>query len=354
MIGNRLKLAREAMGLSLRELETVIGGEVSAQAIGKYERDEMMPSSPVLLALAKALHVRADYLLSTREIELTGVDFRKTPQATLKSEKAVQAVVIDRVERYLQLEELLPGTAVPWSTPVSDLLKINHIDDAELAAEFLRDFWRLGVDPIPNVADLLEEKGIKVIAVNLPEEVSGSKAFVQRKAADAVPVIVVNGVHNGLRQRFTLAHELAHLVLNCAGLAEKDEEKAADRFAGAFLMAKEMMVRVLGAHRTVISLGELAELQKIFKVSIACLVVRCSQLGLLSKAAYGKLWGQIRALGLNAFGAREPHNIEPEYPKRMERLCLRAVSEGAVSEPKAAELLRTSVRDFRALSLGTC
>ena len=52
MIGNRLKRAREALGFSLRELEAAIQGQVSAQAIGKYERDEMMPSSTILLALA--------------------------------------------------------------------------------------------------------------------------------------------------------------------------------------------------------------------------------------------------------------------------------------------------------------
>ena len=57
MIGARLKLARAAAGLSLRELESGLQGLVTAQAIGKYERDEMMPSSSVLIALARALKV---------------------------------------------------------------------------------------------------------------------------------------------------------------------------------------------------------------------------------------------------------------------------------------------------------
>ena len=79
MIGNRLKRAREALGLSLRELDAAIGSQVSAQAIGKYERDEMMPSSTVLLVLAKALAVSPEYLLSQREIELSG---RRAPLPT--------------------------------------------------------------------------------------------------------------------------------------------------------------------------------------------------------------------------------------------------------------------------------
>lgn len=344
MIGKRLKQARDALGLSLRGLETAIQNQVSAQAIGKYERDEMMPSSTVLLALSKVLNVTPEYLLSTREIELEGVDFRKEPQAGAKEERAVQAVVLDKVERYLELEELFPGADQLWSTPLREELTINCIEDVEKAAETLRVIWNLGSDPIPCMAELLEEKGIKVIALDLPEDVSGSKAFVKRARQDNVPVVVVNQNHNGERQRFTLAHELAHLVLRFTAMSDLDEEKAANHFAGAFLMAKEMMFRLLGTNRTSISLGELAELKKIFKVSIAALVVRCNQLGVVSKAVYGRLWGEIKLLGWNSQASNEPHRFDPEVPQRMERLCLRAVSEGLISESRAAELLQISVR----------
>jgi len=346
MIGNRLKRAREASGMSLRELEAAINGQVSAQAIGKYERDEMMPSSTVLLALSKALAVSPEYLLSDREISLTGVDFRKAPHAGAKEERAVQASVLDQVERYLELEELLPGVEQEWSAPADAAFEIASIEEAERAADALRDLWNLGMDPIPSLAELLEEKGIKVIALNLPENVSGSKAFVQRPDRQHVPVIVVNQSHNGERQRFTLAHELAHLVLRFRDLGDADQEKAADRFAGAFLMAKEIMLRQLGLHRTSISIGELAELKKIFKVSIASLVVRCSQVGILAKAAYVRLWAEIKEQGWNSQASTEPGRLDPEVPQRMERLCLRAVSEGAISEARAAELLGITVRDL--------
>ena len=346
MIGNRLKRAREALGLSLRELEAAIQGQVSAQAIGKYERDEMMPSSTILLALAKALKVSPEYLLSEREIDLAGVDFRKAPHAGAKEERAVEASVLDQVERYLELEELLPGVEQPWVAPASKAFEISRVEDAEHAADALRHQWKLGIDPIPSVAELLEDKGVKVIALDLPENVSGSKAFVQRPKRKDVPVIVVNQGHNGERQRFTLAHELAHLVLRFSGLSDSEQEKAADRFAGAFLMAKDMVLRLLGPHRTSISIGELAELKKIFKVSIASLVVRCAQIGILTKAAYGRLWAQIKSLGWNSQASTEPSLIPAEVPQRMERLCLRAVAEGAISEARAAELLNISVREL--------
>ena len=75
---------------------------MSAQAIGKYENDHMMPGSDVLLALARALKVSPEYLLSSRDIALSGVDFRKEPAAGVREEKAVEAVVIDHLERYLE------------------------------------------------------------------------------------------------------------------------------------------------------------------------------------------------------------------------------------------------------------
>jgi Zn-dependent peptidase ImmA (M78 family)/DNA-binding XRE family transcriptional regulator len=346
MIGNRLKRAREALGMSLRDLEAAIHEQVSAQAIGKYERDEMMPGSTVLLALAKALRVSPEYLLSERDIELAGVDFRKAPHAGAKEERAVVASVLDQVERYLELEELLPDAQQAWDAPRGKEFSIHRVDDAEQAADELRRLWSLGVDPIPAMAELLEDKGVKVIALDLPLNVSGSKAFVQRPRLHDVPVIVVNQGHNGERQRFTLAHELAHLVLRFGNLDHTEQEKAADRFAGAFLMAKEMMLRVLGKHRTSISLGELAELKKLFKVSIASLAVRCAQLGVVTKAVYGRLWAQIRGLGWNGPQSTEPHAMPPEVPQRMERMCLRAVVEGAISEARAAELLNISVREF--------
>ena len=48
---------------------------VSAQAIGKYERDEAMPRSGVLIALAEALDVSVDYLRETRASACRGWTF---------------------------------------------------------------------------------------------------------------------------------------------------------------------------------------------------------------------------------------------------------------------------------------
>lgn len=343
MIGSRLKLAREAAGLSLRELEDRIDGLVSAQAIGKYERDEMMPSSTVLLALSKKLSVSPDYLLSKREIALSEIDFRRHTAAGEKEQRAVEAIVLDHAERYLQLEALLPDAAIRWQVPPASEFRIQAPEDAELAAEKLRALWELGIGPINYMMELLEDKGIKVVAIPLPELVSGSKAFAKQREQEAAALIVINSRHNGERQRFTMAHELGHLILDFDNpMPEKHQEKAADRFAGAFLVTQQLLRKFLGKSRTVIQMRELIYLKRIFKVSIAALVVRCGQLGILTQAAYGRLWGFLKANGMADFGSAEPNAIPPEEPTRMKRLCLRGIAEGAISESKAMALLRIS------------
>lgn len=76
MFSDRLRLARSRAGMSLRDLSAAIGGEVSAQAIGKYENGEMMPSAKVLTLLGKSLGVSLDFLMSNQVAGLEGVEFR--------------------------------------------------------------------------------------------------------------------------------------------------------------------------------------------------------------------------------------------------------------------------------------
>ena len=91
MIGKRLRLARAAGGMSLRELASKIDNLVTAQAIGKYERDEAMPGSGVLIALAKGLGVSVDYLLGDEQLAVEGVEFRKKASTSRREEAQVEA-----------------------------------------------------------------------------------------------------------------------------------------------------------------------------------------------------------------------------------------------------------------------
>lgn len=84
---------------------------------------------------------------------------------------AVQTEVLEWIERYLQIEHILDLDSAEWKPPFTTLRKLQRIEDAEELARELRSKWMLGTDPIPNMTELLEEKGLKVLIVDLPEAV---------------------------------------------------------------------------------------------------------------------------------------------------------------------------------------
>ncbi len=344
MIGQRLKLARSAAGLSLRDLSAKIGNRVTAQAIGKYERNESMPSSGVLIALADALAVSVDYLVGDQDMVFEAVEFRKKTVTRRREEAQVEAKVLHLLERYLLVEEVLHLRSVEWYSPrEAPYPVVRDIAEADRAARSLREHWGLGNDPIPNLVELLEEQGIKVLAVDLTN-IDGLTAHVRRSGHDVVPVIVVNHQHWGERQRFTLAHELGHLVMEVA--ARIDEEKAAHRFAGAFLMPANALWAEIGKHRTSIGWGELFELKQLFGTSVQAITYRCKDLGIFNEALFRRLFNDFNRLGWRTPPYEEPNARAGEKPKRFERLTFRALAEGAISEAKAAEVLDTSVHDL--------
>ena len=342
MFGDRLKLARKKAGYSLRGLSNALDGDITAQAIGKYERREMMPSSGNLTRLTKVLGVSPEYLLSEQVEELEDVAFRKRSGTTAAERARIEAEVIDRLQRYLTVEEILELDSVTWHARRFGNCFLGQDDDGEILAEDLRNKWNLGMDPIPNMTSLLEYRGIKVLLIGLPEHVSGLTCQVRRQRQKRkVPVIVVNRKNSLERRRFTLAHELAHRLIDDS--SPVDHEKAADVFAGAFLVPRDHLVREIGKTRKAIGYQELIQLKRMYRVSAAMMLVRFKQLDVIDKSTlayafqtFAHGWRSIEPEPLENYGEEGRH----EVPHRFERLCYWALAEGLISLVKAGELLQ--------------
>ena len=350
MIGNRLKLARSAAGLSLRELSERIDNRVTPQAIGKYERDESMPRSGVLIALADALHVSVNYLTGDPGMTLQSVEFRTKEAMGRRQEDSIRAMVLHRLERYLAIEEILDLPSVHWDKPrLAPYPVVHDLMEADRAASNLRHEWGLGLNPIPDMADLLEDRGVKVLFCDLPEIIDGFTANVRREGLPDAHVIVVNQAHPHTRdrQRLTIAHEIGHLVLDVH--PDVGEEAAAYRFAGAFLMPEEVLWARVGKHRTDMDWKELLALKLLFGMSIQAITYRCGDLGIISQALKGRMFDQFEEFGWRDPPYREPLDGLGDRSGRFERLCFRALAEGAISESKASELLEMSVHDLNRL-----
>lgn len=341
----RLKQARLMCGLSLRELSEKIGEAVSYAALSKYEHGAMQPSSAVLIALAQALSQSPDFFYRPFRLELSGVRFRKKSLLGASAEKAFLERARDHFERYQEIEELVGD--VRRFEPPFDGVSVATQEDAEALANDLRTKWRLGMDPLPNIQELLEENGIKVFELQTDD-----KHFDGLKAdTETGPVVVLASWLKGNlpRMRLTEVHELAHIVLPVgSGVSEADEEKLANRFAGAFLLPADAFRNAFGKHRHQLGIGELIEMKRTFGASIMAIMKRAEQLGLISASIYKRFCMYANEHRWRTAG--EPGDelyVRQEGSGRFRRLVLRAVAEDVISVSAGAEHLGIGLKEMR-------
>ena len=346
MFGQRLRLARKRAGLSMRELADAMSPKVTAQAISKYEGGKMLPSSAVLVGLGKALDVSLDFLMSAQVEALDAVEFRKHSRASARDRARAEAVVMDSLERYLAIEHILDiETSVDWveRRRYDSVASESQIDER---ADELRGVWDLGLDPIPSLCELLEDKGIKVVEADLPESINGLSCHVLRGGEIVAEAVVVSSRINVERKRFTLAHELAHRIIRSTGNPAIDLERAMNRFAGAFLVPGQCLREEVGANRHRITYYEIVRLKHIYGVSATALLMRLGQVGVLSEGSVQHAFATFA----RSWRRSEPDPIQPDHgfaafekPRRFKRLVSRTVGEELISPVRAAALLNQSL-----------
>lgn len=330
----RLKSARKMKGWSLQDLADNLPITISKQALSKYEQDEAKPSSEVLIALAKALDVKTDYFMR-EPIELGPVEFRKKRSLTAKQIDRIKEQVKDHLDRYLEVEELL-GIPNEFEPPLMGHF-VKGIQDVEAVAQQLIGKWQLGNDAIPNVIEMLEENGVRVIEIDAPDSFDGLSTFVK-----GIPVVVISKNYTIERKRFTALHELGHLLLAIDENADK--ERICHAFAGALLLPDDSLEKLIGKKRNNIAPGELVSIKKQFGISVQATMMRAQLKGIIDKGSSQRFW---RAMQTNKKeeGLGSYKGVEKSY--RFEHLVLRLAAEEVVSLSKAANLLGVKLAEFR-------
>lgn len=332
MIGARLKLARSAEGLSMKELGEK--ADLSATAISKFERNKTTPTSKTLIRLAQALNTRTDFFLQPEPQPLGDVEFRKRSSLSKKVENQIRADVTVNLDRFRRLLSVFPQSPVPaFSIPSGFPETLKSYGEVESTAEHLREVWGLGGDAIQNLMDALEDQGFVIITTQVHAD---SRFDGLATTVDGTPVLVVGKDVPVERQRFTLAHELGHIVLHGRLSDDLDEEKACNRFAGALLLPAAALRNELGARRSNLRNIELMALKEEYGISMAAALYRAKDTGVIDEAYAKSCWIQF---GKNGWRKNEPPSSRPpEHPKVFDRLLIRAVAEDMLSLSKAAEL----------------
>ena len=341
VFSKRLKSARLMRGLSMDSLCERMKNIVSKQSISKYENGKMMPDSTTLIALSQALNVSVDFFFRSYTVSLDSLEFRKKSKLKVSSLVTIKEKVLDEVERYLEIENLLE---------IDNLLTIDYSDKTVAAPEDVKDIvarlrsdWKLGEDAINNISYLLEENGIKIIQLETDDEFDGLSGLVN----DSHPVIIVNKNAGAERQRFTILHELGHIILHFnEGMQDRDKERLCNIFANEMLMPASRFIEMIGASRKDISLQELIPIQMQYGLSIDALMYKAKELSVITEQRY-----KGYCIKRNRSSDFRKQVVENRYPqensRRFQVLVYKAISQEVISISKASSLLNCSVNEIR-------
>ncbi len=124
------------------------------------------------------------------------------------------------------------------------------------------------------------------------------------------PLFYLNADTPADRLRFTLAHELGHIVMHHQQTNEANVEEEADRFAAEFLMPEQE----IGTSLYALNIPKLTRLKGYWKVSMGAILRRARDIGKITDRQYRNLWEQMSRLGFqSASQASLPMRSRPCY-----------------------------------------
>ena len=342
IFSERFKSARVLNGLSLQNLADKLDNKVSRQALHKYERGEVIPDSEMIILLSTAFKVRPDFFFRETVVKIGEIEFRKLNKLPAKQEYRIIEEIKDIISRYLELEEIL-SIQTEFKNPLEGLNPISSLADIENAAQKVRNKWGIQKGAISNCIELLENHQIKVVEI----EAGDSYDCLQTWANKTIPIIAINKnkIKSVDRKRFTVLHELGHLLLPLQGIPENEKEKYCHQFAAAMLLPGKAAEIELGKGRTKLLIPELGALKKQYGISMQVIVMRAKDLGIISDNYCKQFFFLIKQMGWNV---NEPvEYIGEEKSNRFEQLLFRALAEELISMSKAAALNNQSIAAFR-------
>jgi Zn-dependent peptidase ImmA (M78 family)/DNA-binding XRE family transcriptional regulator len=313
--GDRLKQAREIRGFTQAELAERVG--VTQSTIAQLESNNkqliLQPSERIIEAIAfqTGFSVAYFYQESPPEFPLGSLLFRSRRSLLKREDKArvhqLGSLIYEIAEKMAKRVKTIP-TTVP---------RVGSEDPATAAHITRAAFGLSPHTPVRNLLNILEKNGVFIFAIPLSVEEHDSYS-VWADTQLRRPVIMISSGKPGDRQRFSLAHELGHLVMHDTfpeGLKKIEDE--ADRFASEFLLPEEAM---RSAIEPPVTLTSLAELKPRWGVSIASLIVRSRQLRIITERQAKYLHQQMRA---QEWDKTEPENlnINAEKPRAFKRMA---------------------------------
>jgi len=298
-------------------------------------------SAETMEAISKALDFPMEFFYQSEPrlgFGSSSVYYRKMSAITASDRKSISSITnLTRIG----LKRLLDAVEVD-----SDLI-LPRVDLKDVegspgkAAAIVRAAWSLPDGPIQNLTNFVERSGVIIVESDFGTRgISGTGM----RLANLSPLIFVNTTLTPDRYRFTLAHELAHLVLHDAPHETMEDE--ADEFASELLMQKsefKVSVSQFGGRPT---LRNLIALKPYWKVSVSAMIMRMGQLGIISEQTKRSLFIQMSNLKMRL---DEPQPFSKERPALYSKLVKSAIGDFSDDIDVATKIMKMPADVFKRL-----
>ncbi|OWY70730.1 hypothetical protein B7486_14085 [cyanobacterium TDX16] len=330
-----LTLARDYRGLNQTELAEQ--SETTQGFISQVEQRQKEASEHTIARWAAVLRVPESFFFQRDRYTGFGLSLvfhRKRSGTQVAHMRRLQAEVN---LRRIHITRLLNAVEIETANEFILMDIDDYHGDSERVAAFVRASWKLPIGPIRNLVEVIEAAG--GIVFKFPFVTSDVDAMSQWPV-DSPPLFFLNSEAPNDRIRFSLAHEIGHVVMhrNATG----DIESEADRFAGELLMPASE----IAPHLDNMSLKLALRLKPYWRVAMQALIRRARDLGRIPDPHYSRLFRQLSALGMRK---NEPSPISPEHPTLVNRIISEYQRVNRCTQSDVAIALCISEEEFQSL-----
>jgi Zn-dependent peptidase ImmA (M78 family)/DNA-binding XRE family transcriptional regulator len=325
-------LARESRGIPQRALAKDLG--VTQAMVSKIESGHLQPSQEMVANLANALKYSDEFFYQPFERYHAGAHFYRKHK-TLPAKTSTQIEASLNIYR-LQVNQLLTAAEIDFvDIPECD---IDEYGSAREVARAVRQYLRMPTGPVASVTEILESIGVVVIPFD-----PGTRQFqaASMHANKAKYVTLINSRMPGDRFRWTLAHELGHMIMH--RLPSPTMEAEADEFACEFLLPS----REIKPDLKTLYPEKLASLKMRWQVSMAAILLTALKLGAITERQYRTVIYKLAAEGITRANEDDGPRIPVEKPSLISELIDFHLSELGYSLAQLSEFLWIKVGEFR-------
>lgn len=273
----QLTFAREYRGYSQTELANSIVG-LSQSNLSKFEKGLDVLSEDVQKRVIQLLSFPVEFFERKINTTIENGNYRK--KATISKSLVQQFENKCRLVGYL-VDEF--SESIEWPQFTLAPLNIEEGYTPQYVANYTRKLLKIRKDePVKNIIGLLESNGIIVYEIDALEKFDGV-SFISDKG---FPVIIINRNFSNDRKRFTLAHELGHLLLHNENYypisTYRNKEMEANEFASELLMPENEIKNSL----RFLKMSDLGSLKNYWLTSMSSIIRRAKDLGCIDKNRY--------------------------------------------------------------------